>query len=195
MALLATALAVPPLHVEANVLYGFTDQRGVAHFSDRPVDARYKRLSTASVSPSTISRRDRSAQPSHTLRTSVVRIANEYGIDPALGLAIVEIESGFDTSAQSPKGALGLMQLMPETAARYGVGDPLDAESNLHGGLRYLRDLLSLFGSIELALAAYNAGEGAVICYGKTIPPFSETQAYVPKVLARYERLRKARIR
>lgn len=192
--LLAIAIASTASLCEAGSLYGFTDERGVAHFSNQPIDKRYKRLSSHGASePLGPARRGAAAgqaQPSQALRDHVVRIADEYGVDPALGLAVIRVESSFNPSAISPKGAVGLMQLMPATATRYGVADPFDVESNLRGGLRYLRDLMDAFGDVALALAAYNAGEGAVIRHGYRIPPFAETRAYVPKVLAHYERLR-----
>lgn len=191
---LTIAIASTASLCEASSLYGFTDERGVAHFSNQPIDKRYKRLSSHGTSephgPAKRVAPARQAQPSRALWDHVVRIADEYGVDPALGLAVIKVESSFNPSAISPKGAVGLMQLMPATATRYGVADPFDIESNLRGGLRYLRDLMDAFGDVELALAAYNAGEGAVIRHGYRIPPFAETRAYVPKVLAHYERLR-----
>jgi soluble lytic murein transglycosylase-like protein len=112
-------------------------------------------------------------------------------IDPALLHALIEIESGYNAKAVSPKGALGLMQLMPATARRYDVIDPLDAVQNLRGGARHLRDLLDQFSQDkELALAAYNAGAAAVLAYGRHIPPYAQTRRYVPAVLRNYELLR-----
>ncbi len=105
--------------------------------------------------------------------------------------AVVEAESAYDPKAYSRKGAVGLMQLMPGTAERYGVSDSWDPKENVDGGARYLRDLLDRFDqNLSLALAAYNAGEGAVEKYGNRIPPYPETQRYVEKVLANLERNR-----
>jgi len=113
--------------------------------------------------------------------------ARTHGIDEMLLRAVVHVESGFNPLARSHAGAAGLMQLMPATAQRYGVRDRHDVAQNIEGGTRYLKDLLKMFkGDISLALAAYNAGEGAVQKYGNRIPPYSETRAYVPAVLARY---------
>ncbi len=110
-------------------------------------------------------------------------------IDPALIEAIVANESGFDPNATSRAGARGLMQLMPRTAESLGVIDPYDPAQNVRGGTRYLRSLLDRFGDVELAVAAYNAGPGAVERYGG-VPPYAETQNYVRNVLARYRELR-----
>jgi soluble lytic murein transglycosylase-like protein len=111
----------------------------------------------------------------------------QYGVDPYLIYCLMSQESSFVSSATSYKGAQGLMQLMPGTAARYGVTNPYDIAQNIKGGTRYLKDLLQMFnGRVDLALAGYNAGEGAVMKYGNTIPPYSETRNYVRLILKRY---------
>jgi hypothetical protein len=116
----------------------------------------------------------------------IQRLAQQYSVDPHLVRAIIMVESNFDPHAVSRAGAQGLMQLMPDTAARYRVEDPFDPHANIEGGIRYLRDLLRLFPSdLRHVLAAYNAGEGAVQQYGG-IPPYPETQRYVERVLALY---------
>lgn len=108
-------------------------------------------------------------------------------LDPALIHAVISAESGYNPSARSRAGAVGLMQLMPQTAARYSVTNRFDPAQNIHGGAHYLRDLLHMFNNdLRLALAAYNAGEGAVARYGNRIPPYRETMLYVPKVLGFY---------
>lgn len=104
--------------------------------------------------------------------------AGLYSLDPDLIRAIIEVESGGDPNAVSPKGAQGLMQLMPETSLLLGVENPFDPRENILGGARYLRDMLNEFGSLKLALAAYNAGPSAVRAYGE-IPPYPETESYV----------------
>jgi soluble lytic murein transglycosylase-like protein len=110
-----------------------------------------------------------------------------YGVDPYLIYCVIQQESSFSSTALSVKGAQGLMQLMPGTAARYGVMNANDPAENVRGGTRYLKDLLQLFhGRIDLALAGYNAGEGAVIRYGQTVPPYKETQDYVRLISKRY---------
>lgn len=126
--------------------------------------------------------------------------AVQHRIDVELLQALIAAESGFDAQAVSPKGAVGLMQVMPATAQRYGVQAQgrvpvaqqlTDPQTNIHAGTRYLRDLMNRFGGrLELALAAYNAGEGAVERYGNTIPPFAETQNYVRTVMQIYRALR-----
>jgi len=117
------------------------------------------------------------------------KAAFKHGLDPALIHAVIQAESAYNPGAVSQKGAMGLMQLMPGTAARYGVRDPYDPEDNIFGGARYLRDLLGMFGSdVRLAVAAYNAGEHNVMKYGYQIPPFSETRDYVSRVLGLYYR-------
>lgn len=114
--------------------------------------------------------------------------AQLYRIPEALVRAVIQVESNFDPRALSPAGAHGLMQLMPQTAARMQVADIFDPRQNIYGGVRYLRILANLFnGDIHLTVAAYNAGEGAVIRYGG-IPPYEETQNYVVKVLENYRR-------
>ncbi|MBN8440593.1 MAG: lytic transglycosylase domain-containing protein [Thauera sp.] len=192
---LPLAVLITPLPSAANSLFGFIDETGVAHFSDFAADRRYKRLSGPAPAAKPLDRqarkKDAGSPITDGLRAQVARIADEHGLDPALALAVVHIESAGRSDARSPKGALGLMQLMPATAQRYGVADAFDADANLRGGIRYLRDLVQQFGSVELALAAYNAGEGAVLRHGRRIPPYAETQAYVPKVLARYAALQR----
>ena len=119
-------------------------------------------------------------------------IARRHGVDPLLVRAVIRVESNFDPRAVSPKGAAGLMQLMPETAMRYGVDNRFDPAQNVDGGVRYLRDLMAMFdGNLSLALAAYNAGEGAVLKYGRRIPPYPETQQYVVWVRSFYDQFRR----
>ena len=110
-------------------------------------------------------------------------------VDAALIRAVITVESGYNPSAVSRAGAVGLMQLMPETAERYNVTNRHDPEQNIHGGAQYLRDLLHMFNyNLNLTIAAYNAGEQAVMKYGNRIPPYRETMEYVPKVMKFYQR-------
>ncbi len=124
----------------------------------------------------------------HAYDQLVAAQAAENGLDKGLVLAVIHTESGFNPYAISPPGARGLMQLMPSTARRYHVLDAFDPAQNIRAGTHYLHDLLQRFKSLELALAAYNAGEKNVEKYGG-IPPFSETQDYVQRVLSRYHHL------
>jgi soluble lytic murein transglycosylase-like protein len=127
------------------------------------------------------------ALPRDPAVASLVRqAAHRHALDMDLLLALIRQESGFNTLAVSRAGARGLMQLMPGTASRYGVRQVHDPGENIAAGSAYLRDLLDRFGRVELALAAYNAGEGAVEKYGRTIPPYPETQQYVAAVMADY---------
>lgn len=115
------------------------------------------------------------------LEPVIARAAERYGVDPAIVKAVIRAESGFRSDAVSRVGAQGLMQLMPGTARALGV-DPTDAEQNIDGGTRYLRQQMDRFGSLELALAAYNAGPASVIRHGG-MPPYAETHSYVAEVL------------
>lgn len=115
--------------------------------------------------------------------------AYRHGLEPALLHAVIRAESSYNPGAVSNKGAMGLMQLMPGTAARYGVRNPYDPQENIFGGAKYLRDLMGMFRSdVRLAVAAYNAGEHNVMKYGYQVPPFQETRDYVTKVLGYYSR-------
>jgi len=125
----------------------------------------------------------------------VNQAAQSAAVDPDLLHAVMAVESGYNPAAISPRGARGLMQLMPDTARQFGVTDPHDPGQNILAGARYLGQLLKVFDQeIPLALAAYNAGPGAVQRHGRKIPPYAETQTYVPRVLARYRNLQSRRI-
>lgn len=211
-------------------IWGYVDERGTAHFAAEQVDKRYSLFFRGEGEFD--SRRDMSIAPAEpALPTAVPSTAQSgaasrllslfdvspiykklgihlqeasstHGVDYALLQALIATESGFDPSAVSPKGAVGLMQLMPDTARRYGVaGDTknpvekklTDPRTNIRAGTRYLRYLLDLFpGRLELALAAYNAGEGAVQRAGNKIPNYKETQNYVKTVMQLYAVLKPA---
>jgi soluble lytic murein transglycosylase-like protein len=173
-------------------VYQFIADDGTPHFSDQPSDSRFRLLlRTGSQTPSSgaaVSSRGGLRNFRNRFADEISAAAQANRLEPALLHAVIEIESGYNAKAISPKGALGLMQLMPATARRYAVLDPMDAVQNLKGGARLLRDLLDQFsGNKELALAAYNAGAGAVQAHGLRIPPYAETVRYVPAVLKSYE--------
>jgi len=188
------AFWVPASLAHAN-LYEFIDDSGVRHYSTFAYDSRYKlvqRIPKVSPPP----RRVDLDRPLHGVvdySSLIEDEARSQGLDPALLQALIRVESGFNPAAVSNKGAMGLMQLMPATAKRYGVGDAFDPLQNIRGGTKYLKDLLQMFNQdLELVLAAYNAGENAVIRHGRRIPPYQETINYVPKVMRHYDALRKA---
>ena len=121
----------------------------------------------------------------------IVDSGTRHGVDPVLIYSIMHRESSFKRNALSNKGARGLMQLMPATAARLGVRNIFDPQQNIEGGVKYMRILLDMFdGDVRLALAGYNAGEGAVLKYGRRVPPYRETQEYVRRISERYELMR-----
>jgi soluble lytic murein transglycosylase-like protein len=146
--------------------------------------------SVTAAAPACIDARGRDLEMSDrrraALAVAIYEIAPEYGLDPALVFEVVRAESNFNPRARSHKGALGLMQLIPATARRFGVKDPFEPRQNLHGGMAYLRWLLQRFdGDLRLSLAGYNAGERAVERYGD-VPPYAETREYVRRILSRY---------
>lgn len=132
-----------------------------------------------------------SAERRKQYHEAIVRLARKHRLDPNLVHAVISAESAYNFRAVSPAGAMGLMQLMPATAERFGVSDPFDPEQNMNAGMRYLRWLMNRFKNVQLALAGYNAGEGAVEKYGRKIPPYQETQTYVKRVLQFYNHYRR----
>jgi soluble lytic murein transglycosylase-like protein len=174
-------------------IYKWVDAKGVTHYTDKPNHAGYQLIiqNKGSLPSMTIGLSPDDSGSLHEkyddYKSLVGEIAALTQVEPALLHAMIETESGYDPQAVSPKGAVGLMQLMPATAKRFGVTDRTDATSNIYGGARYLNYLLQLFnGNLRLALAGYNAGENAVKRYGNKIPPYRETKNYVKKVMKRY---------
>jgi soluble lytic murein transglycosylase-like protein len=175
---------------QANV-YGYVDggRVSVIYSDTPPADGRYTLFKKGLPEEQS----GGAALPSTKFSGDVLAAARETNVDPALIHAVIAVESGYNPSARSSAGAVGLMQLMPGTARHYGVKNRLDPAQSIRGGARYLRDLKIMFDDdLALVLAAYNAGEEAVMKYGRRIPPFRETAAYVPKVLSYYRKFRLA---
>ena len=177
-------------------IYSLKDERGVVHFTNIPTGDKRFKLVRKEESTSDYARAAGRPQyvlpPADAIRKyspMISSVAHSLGVDVALVHAVISAESGYNPVAVSRTGARGLMQLMPDTAKRYGVQNVHDPLENIMGGVRYLRDLLTMFnGNMELAVAAYNAGENAVIRAGNRIPPYAETVQYVPKVIGFYRK-------
>jgi soluble lytic murein transglycosylase-like protein len=176
-------------------IYAYTDAQGSAHYSNVPNDPRFTLLLKSPPEPAAapaaaVSIPQRWRERAASYQGLIDRTAKRMALQPALLKAVIAVESAFNPRAVSRAGAQGLMQLLPVTARRYGVGNAFDPEQNVLAGAQYLRDLLRRYNNnLELALAAYNAGEDAVDRYGQQIPPFRETQGYVPAVLRLYHEL------
>ena len=190
--LIATLLAASAATAHSQI-YTYVDADGLRHYTDVPDNNRYRLL--------ILSPRDRTASGDRydvmllaragQYDSIIEKAAIAASVEPNLLRAVIVVESGFNSRAVSKRGAVGLMQLMPATATRFGVSNPYDPLQNVHAGARYLKFLIDRFGQdVRLALAAYNAGEDAVDRNGGQIPPFSETMAYVPRVLKIYQMLR-----
>jgi len=169
-------------------IYRYVDSNGQVHLTDRPPHQGYRLIQKAGkkLYRPRINLRDKDANRKR-FASKIAEVAKRYQVPEALLHAVITIESAYDPNAISRAGAVGLMQLMPATARRYGVANRRNPYANLSGGTRYLKDLLIRFDrNLELALAGYNAGENAVEKFGNQIPPFDETQNYVRKVLELY---------
>ena len=206
----AVLFATPSVHAD---VYTFVEENGTVRLSNVPDDPRYKlylrepkdyklkndrvgvKLRDAHQShlsgPQTPGLEMQTLLDKQPYQAVVLAAAELNNLSPALVHAVIAVESNYNPAAISPKGAIGLMQLMPATGLRYGVKteELKEPATNIRAGARYLADLLTLFdGDLRLALASYNAGEAAVLRYGRQIPPYAETQVYVPRVLAFYKR-------
>ena len=197
--LLVLSITGIPTSIRADI-YRFQDEKGVVHFTNAPTDSKYQlflkeqqksRTSLPSKGnlknfSSTISNLNNYTQ----LAPHIDEVSQQYGIDPKLIQAVIHVESNFDPQAVSPKGAQGLMQLMPQTARDLQVSDAFSPKENIDGGTRYLRYLMDIYNQdMSLALAAYNAGPEKVNLY-RGIPPYQETKTYVQRVMQIYNRLR-----
>ncbi|NKB38219.1 MAG: transglycosylase SLT domain-containing protein [Gammaproteobacteria bacterium] len=176
-------------------IYKYVDKHGRVILTDKPRNSNYKRLVKTwkgwEEKKSSVAY-DQFSLNKEKYSTTVAYYASQFGLPKSLLDAVITAESAFDPNAISKAGAVGLMQLMPETAKRYGVSNRRNPAANVKGGSRYLRDLLLMFDNkLYLALAAYNAGEGAVKKYGNKIPPYKETQNYVKKVINYYREYKK----
>jgi soluble lytic murein transglycosylase-like protein len=192
--LLAALLVLPAACAQAagSRIYLYVDEDGLRHYTDMPDDNRYRLIVNVTRDRTASGQRydERLLAKSSIYDPIIEKAAAAQAIEPNLLRAVIVVESGFNARARSPKGAMGLMQLMPSTAQRFGALDLYDPRQNVLAGATYLKFLMTRFGNnVRLALAAYNAGEEAVQRSGGQIPPFSETQAYVPRVLGIYQKL------
>lgn len=182
-------------------IFKYTDSSGLVHYTNsKPSHSGYARIVQTSLPHF-------SSSPNYTIGTFsgkpismgikkskyadlINQAASKHHVDPRLVHAVIQTESAYNPWAVSSAGAVGLMQLMPDTARRYGVTNRNDPDQNVDGGTRYLKDLIKMFNpNLDLAVAAYNAGENAVIKYNYNIPPYRETQNYVKQVLSLYGRM------
>jgi soluble lytic murein transglycosylase-like protein len=178
--LLAAIVAAAPRAAAAGALR-FVDGEGVVHLTNVPADPRYRTLSGSSGTAAGWLRL--SPRPWAEYTDDIQDISRQHGVSAALIESVIRTESAFDPTAVSPKGAGGLMQLMPRTAAALGVLNRFNPRENISGGVRHLRYLLDRYhGNVKMALAAYNAGAAAVDAY-RDVPPFPETREYVERVL------------
>lgn len=189
-------LALASAASASSKIYYYMDEQGVRHYTDAPDNNRY-RLIVLSPQDRTASgdRYDARLLARATQYDAIIEnAAKAAAVEANLVRAVIVVESGFNVRAMSKRGAMGLMQLMPATAARFGISNSFDAQQNITAGARYLKFLLDRFHqNMTLALAAYNAGEEAVDRNGGQVPPFAETMAYVPRVMKIFRMLDQTR--
>jgi soluble lytic murein transglycosylase-like protein len=184
-------------------LYMYVDEKGSIFFTDAPTHGGYVKIKETPKAKveAEVKGNEKKAErgksvnlDKNILYKNIQYTAKRHNVDPDLIWAVIRTESNFNSAAVSPKGAIGLMQIMPATARAYDIRDPFNPHQNIEGGTRYLRYLLSMFNNdLTLSLAAYNAGENTVLSYGN-MPPFSETRDYVSKVLSFYRYLKDKRL-
>lgn len=184
MPVLSNLLLVTP---SFSGIYQYVDEKGVTHFTNVPTSDKYKKITPEDSDKNNKSHKSYRSYKSYEFYNDIInRNSRKYNLDPFLIRAVITAESNWQPTAVSPKGAMGLMQLMPLTAREVGVKNPFNPEENIEGGTRYLRSLLDMFnGDITLALAAYNSGPETVRKFGG-IPPIAETRGYIKKVLSMY---------
>jgi soluble lytic murein transglycosylase-like protein len=181
-------------------VFKFVDESGHVFYTDQPRNKLYKRIIKTPIHPPSannsgspfmaamLKRHTFSGVNKARYSELIADAAQRHQVDEKLLHAVIQTESAYNSTAISSAGATGLMQLMPATALRFGVTDRSDPDQNVEGGTRYLKHLITMFGPrLDLAIAAYNAGENAVIRHNNTIPPYRETQDYVRQVLALYK--------
>jgi soluble lytic murein transglycosylase len=185
LAALFAVLFLAPVGAEA-AIYSYVDENGTVHFTNVPKSSRY---TYRVIVPSPVSARAPRAGDPRLYDEHIRSAASTYNVDPLLVKSVIKAESNFNNRAVSPKGAKGLMQLMPGTAADLKVHDPFDPRANIFGGTNYLRQMLARFGGdVRLALAAYNAGPARVESMGG-VPGIPETRQYIERVLGHYRQL------
>jgi soluble lytic murein transglycosylase-like protein len=191
-ALFVASLLIASVAGAHTAIYSFVDADGIRHYTDIPDDNRYRLLV---LSPHELTESGEHYNPNLLARAAqydsiIEGAAARTALEANLLRAVIVVESGFNSRALSRRGAVGLMQVMPATASRFGAGNLYDPRENVQAGASYLKFLMDKFGhNVQLVLAAYNAGEDAVARNGGRIPPFAETMAYVPKVLKVYRML------
>lgn len=194
-AVAAMAVCTTAICGAAPAIYRYVDADGIAHFTDKPDSTRYRLFDLKGLTRSGDNYDPRLLARASRYDPIIETEARSAGVEPNLLRAVIVVESGFNPGAISKRGAVGLMQLMPATAARFGVSDRYDPRQNVRGGALYLGFLINRFGqNLRLALAAFNAGEEAVDRSAGQIPPFSETLEYVPRVLKIYQLLTEQRM-
>ena len=175
------------VHLAHAEIYVYRDKNGVMHFSDSPKTPEYKLFEGFSVGPA----KRRPPKTKTNFDRYISRASHRYGVAEPLIKSVIKVESDFNPTAVSKKGAKGLMQIMPDNFSRLSIRNPFDPWQNIRGGTRYLKSLLKRYGGkLELALAAYNAGPQKVDQY-RSIPPYRETRNYVRRVLKYYRLYRK----